>query len=124
MSVRVFRVQDADGRDPWKPGFSMHWVDFDKAPPPAPFYEEFPDIDLQKELRNGHLGCGCRSLSQIGLWFNRKELATLAQLGYGIVQVRADKVIAESKNQLVFWRKTPLNIGAIILPFGQSVLLA
>lgn len=26
MSTTIYRVQDAEGRGPWRPGFSKYWV--------------------------------------------------------------------------------------------------
>src|SRR5262245_6350137 len=42
--TRVFRIQDAEGRGPFKPGFSNRWTDEDFAPgmkPMPPWGDEF-----------------------------------------------------------------------------------
>lgn len=56
-----------------------------------------------------HYGCGCRTVEQIKKWFTPTERMRLRLLGYKLVAMSADRVLAESKNQLVFLREKPLN---------------
>ena len=48
MSNEIYRVQDAQGRGPWKPGFSHRWVedrpDHYNLPP---WFVEFGRCDLK-----------------------------------------------------------------------------
>lgn len=61
------------------------------------------------------MGCGCVSLEQLSKWFTDRELERLHGLGYRLVMIWADRIIAESTNQVVFTRKRPLAQGATIL---------
>lgn len=114
----VYRIQDKDGRGPYKPGFSKHWCDPDArcligAPLFPPYMEEFPDVqdkinDLF-ETKGGHFGCAFRTTQQLHRWFTDAEIQKLRKYGYSIVIIIPDQVLAESENQLVFWCKKPLN---------------
>ena len=115
-SRTVFRIQDADGRGPWRPGFSSAWVDPSREYLPPPFYEEWPDLKLKSNVL--HYGCGCSSLEQLGKWFNRYELSLLSQLGFGLVTIYADKILASNDNQVVFATSVPFTRAAIHLPLS------
>jgi hypothetical protein len=105
--VRVLRIQDADGRGPFKPGFSRKWIDDDGPPQPKPWTLEFPGL-LKKMNEDGHYGCAVRSVEQLRVWFSPTEMVRLRILGYRCVAMEVDKVLAESRNQLVFMRRKPL----------------
>lgn len=109
MSNRILRIQDADGRGPYKPGFSGVWCDNFGPPPPPTYMEEFPGV-LRRMNENAHYGSACRSVEQIRKWFTPTELLRLHLLGYRLVAMEADRILAESKNQLVFMRRKPLNV--------------
>lgn len=104
---QIYRVQDEKGRGPWRPGFSHLWVEPDREIP-APFYVEFPDIDLAEAQQKGNLGCGCASLEQLKKWFSEDEYNRLLLLGYKAVRMKADSVVRESENQVVFIRQQAL----------------
>lgn len=106
---RVLRIQDADGRGPYKPGFSGVWCDNFGAPPPPTWMQEFPGL-LRRMNENAHYGAACRSVEQIRKWFTPTELLRLHLLGYRLVAMEADRILAESKNQIVFMRRKPLNV--------------
>jgi hypothetical protein len=103
----VYRVQDREGRGPWRPGFSRLWVedrdDHDNLIPwPTQFgFEIIPKSD-------GHLGCGCKTKEQLQRWFTPTEYTTLHSYGFTAVQMEVDRVLAESDIQLVFQRTKPL----------------
>lgn len=107
-SVDVYRVQDRDGRGPWKPGFSRHWVedrdDLDHLPP---WTHELPNA-LQKRIVGMHLGCGCQTLEQLRRWFTPGEYATLRRHGYLAVKMKVGRILAASRTQCVFERAKPL----------------
>lgn len=107
--TRVIRMQDADGRGPYKPGFSAVWCDNFGPPPPPTWMHEFPGLLRRMNEEGAHYGSACRSVEQIRKWFTPTELLRLHLLGYRLVAMEADRVLAESKNQLVFMRKKPLN---------------
>ena len=107
----IYRVQDKDGRGPWKPGFSRFWVeDRDDHDNLVPWYVEFGDVH-RRAIVGMHMGCGCRSLEQLRRWFTATEYATLQLAGYQAVQMAADRILAESDIQCVFERAKPLHIG-------------
>lgn len=105
----VFRIQDAQGRGPWRPGFSERWVepraDHDNLPT---WFEQFDHRAIFESAR-GFVGCGCRDLTQLQRWFTVREYAKLVTLGYMCVRMRVDRVLAESNVQLVFDRMLPLH---------------
>ena len=112
----VFRVQGPDGRGPWRPGLSALWSD--NAPPPVgclPMFEEFGVSILAKIPAGAHCGCACATEKQLRRWFSSTELERLAALQHFPVRIEVDGVVAESENQLVFWRKKPLALDAVRL---------
>ena len=71
----VYRVQAADGRGPWRPGFSHTWIDGDA---PAGRLDEtimdlIPIAQLAALPRTMHYGCACRSLTALMAWFTPIE---------------------------------------------------
>lgn len=104
----IFRIQDADGRGPYKPGFSGTWCDDMGPPVPPTWMQEFPGL-LRKMNDGFHYGSGCVSLAQLTKWFTPTERFRLSILGYRVVSMNVDKVLAESRNQVVFARAKPLN---------------
>ena len=108
--VKVFRVQDSEGRGPFRPGLSKHWViDRDDHENLKPWPKEFGDILPRGEWPFGkHYGCACRTLDQLRRWFNENEYSTLQQLGFKAVQMDVQRVLAEGDTQLVFLRNRPL----------------
>ena len=97
---RVFRVQDKDGRGPFRPGFSQKWVilrkDHDNL---IPWYEEFGRVD-QKLLDGEHGGSACRNIRQLRRWFTKREYKKLREFGYRAVGLDVDRIIAESGVQV------------------------
>ena len=122
--MRVFRIQNnIDGRGPWQPGFSIKWADDDFAPGmfQLPTWMEEFGADLLARLgeRHEYFGCGVRELDKIKLWFSNSEKDRLMKLGYNVVSLRIERILAESKNQLVFARRRPLYEGAVIVEFPK-----
>lgn len=116
---RVFRIQDADGRGPYKPGFSHVWCDDFGAPPPPTWMHEFPSVLRRMNDETAHYGTACRSIEQLRKWFTPTELCRLQLLGYHLVVMEVDRVLAESKNQLVFARRKPLNTDIDVLVISE-----
>lgn len=117
--MNVYRVQDRTGRGPFRPGFSMKWLDpiltSDRLELP-PWHVEF-GIDLIAKRGNPgeHFGSAVRTLDQLNRWFSNSELERLKAYGYAIVSLDVDRILAESPVQLVFARKQPLHQGAVII---------
>lgn len=111
VAVRVYRVQDSEGRGPFRPGFSHWWVeerpDHDNL---VPWMQQFGHDAIP---RTGwpfgkHFGCACRTLGQLRRWFTASEYATLQRFGFQAVSMEADRVLHESEIQLLFQRAKPL----------------
>jgi len=110
LPLVIFRVQDKDGRGPWKPGFSHRWVEDrpdEEFNTLVPWPVEFGDI-RKKAIVGMSLGCGCRTLDQLRRWFTSSEYSTLRKFGYCAVKMEVGRILAESKIQCVFERVKPL----------------
>lgn len=122
--MRVFRVQDTDGRGPFKPGFSKNWADEQFAPgikALPTMMEEFGWDLIEREGRAGeHFGTAVRSVDRLNAWFSPTEQRKLEALGFSIVSLIPGRILAESENQLIFARKAPLRCGVIILPWRAA----
>lgn len=108
-SCEVFRVQDKDGRGPWKPGFSHQWVeDREDHNNLKPWFLEFGDV-RRLAICGMSLGSGCRTLEQLQRWFTHSEYKTLLKLGYRAVRIKVGRILASSDIQCFFERSKPLN---------------
>lgn len=123
--MTIYRIQDKDGRGPWRPDFSHRWVedrdDHDNLPP---WPLEFGNALARR--RNGmHVGCGCLTLEQLRRWFTASEYKTLTDFGFKAVQMQANRILAQSNIQCVFERAKPLKIGVVeidLYPAETTVL--
>ncbi len=122
--MRVYRVQDKDGRGPWRPGFSRVWADKEFGPGVErlpPWGVEFGlDLIARRGLPGEHYGCAVRKPRELRRWFSTAEMERLATLGYAIVSVKAERILAESGNQLVFASRKPLALGATVVPWSVA----
>jgi hypothetical protein len=104
--MKVYRIQDKDGRGPFKPGFSHMWVD-EEGPCHPSCMEDF-GWDFANLIPKGHAaGCAFRTMEQLNKWFSETELTKLELLGYRIAELEIEKVLAESPTQLLVCRKEP-----------------
>jgi hypothetical protein len=99
----IYRIQDKDGRGPWKPGFSDKWV------------RQEPDMTLLpwmftigKRASDEYCGCGCLSKAQLKKWVSKSEYELLLGYGYKAVKLKG-RILGEDINQCVFARRQPLN---------------
>jgi len=113
-----FRVQDRDGRGPFKPGMPDRWRD--------PDGQDFPPITIEfglqwrEEIPPGwHCGCAFRSIEQVRSWFSPWECERLDALGYGLVSLRA-RPLRESACQSIIVRPAPLRWGAVLAPWPHQ----
>jgi len=113
--VRILRIQDAEGRGPYRPGMSQHWVDDHGPPPPPPIFVEFGTEIFNQLSPEECMGCGFRTMDQLNKWFTKSELRKMKALGYQLVVLWVDRVVAESAHQVVFARKKPLADSATVM---------
>lgn len=116
---RVYRIQDKDGRGPYKPGFSKKWCDAEGDPPPPTWMDEFPGLLAFMRQFNSNYGTAVRSVADLSNWFTPTEMQRLERFGYRIVAMDVDRILAESPNQLVFARTKPLKEDVEILEFPR-----
>lgn len=94
--TRVYRIQDADGRGPWRPGFSVKWCDPNFGPGVEdlpPYFVEFGhDLLKRRGLPGEHYGCAVRKPQDLCRWVSATERAKLATLGFNIVSLKPDPV--------------------------------
>lgn len=104
----VYRIQDDEGRGPWKPGFSHLWIepraDHDNL---IPWYREFGDVHL-RAIAGMYMGCACTSVDQLRRWFSPVEYDRLISFGYRAVTMKAGRILAQSDIQCFFERSKPL----------------
>lgn len=109
MSEVIYRVQDSDGRGPWKPGFSSTWVehrpDHENL---LPWFIEFGPVHRTSVFAM-HVGTGCLSIEQLRRWFTPSEYKTLRSHEYHSVKMSVNTILAYSDKQCVFERTIPLN---------------
>jgi hypothetical protein len=84
-----------------------------------PWYEEFGPLqdEFYKVIsRKEHIGCACKSVEQLRLWFTPEEYVKLLTFDYRVVLVDNCTIIAESDTQCVFTRKEPLRNASTVIP--------
>jgi len=93
----VYRIQDKDGRGPFKPGFSHRWVQSrDDHENLVPWFVEFGPI--HKTICTFEVaGTGCESIKQLRRWFTKKEYKRLRGYGYMAVKMDVDRILASSE---------------------------
>lgn len=111
--MKVYRVQDADGRGPFKPGFSKTWVDEIFHPEvkehPTWMQEFGTDLIARKGRKGEYFGSAVLYLGKLREWFSPTERQKLKELGYYIAAMNAERLLAWSPAQVVFARSLPLN---------------
>ena len=118
--ITIYRIQDIEGRGPWKPGFSKQWVESrDDHDNLIPWYEQFGRVD-RLAIVGMHIGCGCRTIEQLRRWFSPNEYATLIDKKYNAVCMNVDRVLGESDIQCVFERIKPLHKHVEIFQLYES----
>lgn len=113
--ITLYRLQDHEGRGPYRPGFSELWIDPDNDGSNTP--SEFTPSQIRQltELAvskfSAHVGFAFRSLDQLYRWFRASELERLSHCGYSIVAIDVDAILAETPRQVLFMRLKPLRRG-------------
>lgn len=109
-----YRVQDREGRGPFKPGMSDRWRDPEGRDFP-PVHVEF-GLGWRDEIPAGwHAGCAFRDLAQTAAWFSPWECDRLDTLGYRLVALSGCRALRESAHQLIIVRPRPLRAGGVVV---------
>ena len=106
----IVRVQDREGRGPWRPGFSWQWTDSGRQSLPPPITTVMPNFRraVMALHREGfHIGCAVRA-DRIDRWFTRAELAALQRLGFAIRDASKMRVVWENDDQVLVASRLPL----------------
>lgn len=115
--TRVYRIQDAEGRGPFRPGFSRKWSDgyFASGMQALPTWQEEFGADLiaRRGLPGEHYGSAVRKVKDLGRWFSAAEQERLRAMGFRVVSIGRVRILAESKNQVVFASRVPLARAAL-----------
>lgn len=110
----LYRIQDASGRGPWRPGFSVQWIDAEKDDSLCPpMMHDFPEWRrlINRAIDRGymHYGCCVRGVRGVHRWFTPAELSRLRGLGFRLVDATALTVICESQSQIIGASRWPLS---------------
>lgn len=112
--IMIYRVQDHEGRGPYRPHFSHHWTDPDhEARNPLDPRCMFDPLTMHLHHGNDRYGYGFRTIEQAADWFTLTEMRKLMNMGYNLVVMEVDKVLLETDRQLLFWRNAPLYVRAV-----------
>lgn len=108
----IYRIQDKEGRGPWRPGFSSKWtIERSDWKDLVPFQMQFGNVH-QLRTPGMTMGCGCMTIDQLKRWFIPKEYETLLSFGYQSVSMEANTIVAQSDIQCVFERFRPFYMDA------------
>lgn len=110
----LYRIQDASGRGPWRPGFSHRWIDPDKDDRLCPpMMTDFPSWRrmINRSIDRGYLhhGCCVRGVHGVHRWFTTLELDRLRSLGFRLVDASSLTVVCESNSQIIGASRMPLS---------------
>lgn len=119
--IVLLRMQDINGRGPWKPGLSDQWVDHERRFDLPALQEDFgfdlkPMVDAAFK-RGLHIGTAVRGAEIFNQWFTPTERVKLAMLGYRIVDASACEILGETQYQAVIGSAEPLSA----LPFAPKI---
>ena len=84
--MTLYRIQDAQGRGPWRPGFSVQWIDMDKddslCPPMMVDFPQWRKIVARAQSRGlMHFGMAVRGIHGLHRWFTPDEIQRLRGFG-------------------------------------------
>jgi hypothetical protein len=111
----VYRVQDAEGRGPFRPGLSAQWSDREGDAWPAPYFDLWPD--WRRLVPGGWwYGSAVERLEQLDLWFTPAERQRLAGLGFHLAALDRAFIAARDPAQVLIVRRRPF-IACRVLPW-------
>lgn len=111
---KLVRVQDGEGRGPYRPGFSDRWVSDRRVTFFPPIFSElgaarFKRIVDAAHSRGLHIGCAV-SARRLSDWFNDEERAKLIALGFRLVRVDECEHLATTQSQRLIGSPNPLHL--------------
>ncbi len=112
MSGHLIRMQDAEGRGPWRPGFSYSWSDPLGKPLPKPItlaVKNFRSFAMKLHGEGFHIGCAVPE-GAIRLWFSEAEERRLLAMGFSWVDASGCKVPWRSEEQALIASRLPLSM--------------
>jgi len=105
MTDTIYRVQDATGRGPYRPGLSGAWVDADHDRRNPAITQEFTLRIIQSFPRDASAGCGFFSVAALATWFSVAEQKRLDALGFRVAAIEGATVYAVGDLQILAWRR-------------------
>ncbi len=108
--IHIYRIQDMDGRGPFKKEFTDKWL----ADRDVSHLKSFHPIQIfgaKNRTKAPFIGCGCTSIEQLKKWFTLEEYYFLLSQGYESVIISVDEILLSDKNQVLFARHRPLRRG-------------
>lgn len=115
MISAVYRIQDGQGRGPFRPGFTVKWIDPVRRLDLPSWMEEFgADAAFRGHVLGMHIGTGCESLASLAMWFSPSEIKKLRPYGYRVVKIKPDLILGQSDVQILFGCYKPLADAALI----------
>lgn len=114
MPNYIYRIQDAQGRGPYKPGETELWKDEDRDHPAAPSVNQM--LAMRRRAPKGHyMGFGFESMDQLRAWFSEGEIARLYYRGYSIVKMGVTGFLMRESTQCAFHRRYAFTQGIEVL---------
>lgn len=106
----LYRIEDADGRGPFRPGFTVRWRDQSGPDLPPPWVEAGISLEEFAALFGEYpakRGCACRSIKQLFHWFSPRERRRLANFGFQLTRIEGASILLETETQVVFEITSP-----------------
>lgn len=108
--ITAWRMQDDKGRGPWRPGFSKYWRDSCDDRITETVMDLVGGIENMRNLPRGfYYGCACKSKEQLLSWFSDDERRILESVGFKIITVSVDRVVADGEHQMLVASRVPFN---------------
>lgn len=108
--VQLIRLQDKDGRGPWRPGFSKLWMDEEGPDLGLPIHEDFKDfytLTQNAHRQEKHIGTAVRE-NKVNLWFTGNEMKKLFSMGFKFVDCSDCEILVENDRQAIIASRLPL----------------
>lgn len=111
----LYRIEDQEGRGPFRPGLSNQWRDSSGLDLPPPWVEAGMSLfDFQRLFSDRAIkrGVACKTREQLYQWFSRSERRRLKRLGFREVEIADPHIVLETDTQVVFEIVPPLRAWA------------